>query len=204
MTDLDPSEVATESVDDRLPAVRSAILPAPDGSESRPPSRTHGGVVRHTRSPHWLLDQLPVGLLDGDFFVRFVSLFQQLGESLLEDADNVEHVADLSVAPDAMVRWLGSWIGMPAIDPSLPVPLQRRIVSSSAQTLTWRGTKSGLTRFLALTTEGPAEVTDGGGIWREGDAPADTAWVRMNVESTGWLSEPDFVALVRDEIPAHL
>ena len=49
-----------------------------------------------------------------------MSIFQELGESLLEDADNVDNVADLSVAPDAMVRWLGSWIGVDAVDPSLP------------------------------------------------------------------------------------
>ncbi len=41
-------------------------------------------------------------------------------------------------------------------------------------------------------------------MWREGDAPLDTAWVRLTVASTGWLSEPDFVELVRDEVPAHV
>ena len=41
-------------------------------------------------------------------------------------------------------------------------------------------------------------------MWREGEAPADTAWVRMTVESTGWLAETDFVELVRDEVPAHV
>ncbi|MGX7681843.1 phage tail protein [Jatrophihabitans sp. DSM 45814] len=162
------------------------------------------GVRSAPRSPQWLLNQLPVGMLDSDFFVRFVSLFQELGTSLLENADNVDNLPDVSVAPDAMVRWLGSWIGLTSLDPSLPEELQRRIVDGSAQTLTWRGTVVGLRRFLELTTGGPAEVTDGGGVWREGEAPEDTAWVRMSVDTTGWLSESDFVELVRDEIPAHV
>jgi phage tail-like protein len=156
------------------------------------------------RSPQWLVNQLPVGMLDGDFFVRFVSIFQELGTSLLENADNVDYLADVSVAPDAMVRWLGSWIGTEAIDPSLPDELQRRIVAGAAATLTWRGTATGLKQFLELTSGGPAEVTDGGGVWRDGEAPADTAWVRMRVESTGWMPETDFVELVRDEVPAHV
>jgi phage tail-like protein len=156
------------------------------------------------RNPQWLVNQLPVGMTNSDFFVRFVSIFQEIATSLLENADNLENVADVAVAPDAMVRWLGSWIGIEAIDPSLPGELQRRIVSSSSQTLTWRGTEQGLRRFLELTTNGPAEVVDGGGVWREGDAPSDTAWVRMTVASSGWLSEPDFVELVRDEVPAHV
>ena len=50
-------------------------------------------VVKPRRSPQWLLNQLPVGMLDGDFFVRFVSIFQELGGTLLEDADNIEYLA---------------------------------------------------------------------------------------------------------------
>ncbi len=156
------------------------------------------------RSPQWLLNQLPVGMLGSDFFVRFVSLFQEIATSLVENADNIPNVIDSGVAPPEMVRWLGSWIGVDSLDPSLPDELQRRIVRSSAETLTWRGTAAGLRRFLELISGGPAEVTDGGGVWREGDAPRDTAWVTMTVESTGWLPEPDFVALLRDEVPAHV
>ena len=156
------------------------------------------------RSPHWMLNQLPVGMLDSEFFVRFVSIFQELGETLFADADNVDNVVDLSVAPLPMVRWLGTWLGAEGIDASLPDPLQRRIVGSTAQTLAWRGTVTGLRRFLELVSAGPAHVEDGGGIWRDGEAPADTAWVRMSVDSTGWLSQADFVSLVRDEVPAHV
>lgn len=161
-------------------------------------------VQRSSRSPLWLLNQLPVGMLDDEFFVRFVSIFQEIGTSLLANADNIDYLADASVAPDAMVRWLGSWIGTEAIDPSLADTLQRRIVAGAAATLAWRGTASGLTRFLELISGGPAEVSDGGGVWRDGEAPADTAWVRMRVESTGWMPERDFVDLVRDEVPAHV
>jgi phage tail-like protein len=161
-------------------------------------------VSRSNRSPHWLLNQLPVGMLDADFFVRFVSIFQEIGSTLLEDADNIDNLVDVSVAPEPVVRWLGTWIGAESIDESLDDAVKRRIVAGAATTLTWRGTVHGLRRFLELTSGGPAEVEDGGGVWREGEAPADTAWVRMTVESTGWLDEADFVDLVRDEVPAHV
>lgn len=167
-------------------------------------ARLPADVRTQPRSPQWLLNQLPVGMLGSDFFVRFVSLFQEVATSIVENADNIPNVIDTGVAPPEMVRWLGSWIGVDSLDPSLPEELQRRIVRSSAETLTWRGTAAGLRRFLELISGGPAEVTDGGGVWREGDAPSDTAWVTMTVESTGWLPEPDFVALLRDEVPAHV
>jgi phage tail-like protein len=190
------------SDDDTLPAVRDAIPAVREAGVRQQP-----GYPRGVRSQHWMLDQLPVGLLDGEFFVRFVSLFQHLGDSLLANADNVEHLADLSVTPDPMVRWLGSWIGIDALDPSLDTALQRRIVGGAAQTLAWRGTWAGLVTFLAKTTgsdEADIEVVDGGGIWRTGDAPADTAWVRMKVPTLGWLEQQDFIELVRDEVPAHV
>jgi phage tail-like protein len=151
-----------------------------------------------------MLNQLPVGMLESNFFVRFVSIFQELGDTLLGDADNIDNIADLTIAPLPVVRWLGSWIGIDGIDASIPDELQRRIVASTTETLAWRGTAAGLRRFLELISGQPADVVDGGGVWRAGDGPTDTAWVRMTVMSTGWLPEADFVALVRDEVPAHV
>jgi phage tail-like protein len=162
------------------------------------------GVQTTVRSSAWLIEQLPNALLDTDFFVRFVSIFQELGESLVANADNMENVLDFSVAPAELVRWLGSWIGVEGIDEELPEELQRRIVESSADTLAWRGTARGLQRFLELISGGPAVVEDGGGVWRAGEAPSDTAWVRLEVESTGWMPEDDFALLVQDEVPAHV
>ncbi|MCL2781298.1 MAG: phage tail protein [Actinomycetia bacterium] len=168
-----------------------------------------GAALRTTartsaRNANWMLTQLPVGMVEADFFMRFVSIFQEIGSSLIDDADNIDNVVNLSVAPAPNVPWLGSWIGINTVDPSLPIDLQRRIVASAADTLAWRGTVAGLTRFLELTSDGPVEVTDGGGVWADREAPDDSAWVRMRVQSTGWLGEADFVALVRDEIPAHV
>jgi hypothetical protein len=47
-------------------------------------------------------------------------------------------------------------------------------------------------------------IEDGGGVYGEGEAPRDGAWVRVRVPSTGWLTDEDFLRLVRDEIPAHV
>lgn len=163
-----------------------------------------GGQTRPQRSPRWMLDQLPVSMLDHDFFVRFVSIFQEMGGSLLEDADNIEHVANTTVSPSPMLPYLASWIGVETIDDSQPESLQRRIVAGAAKTLTWRGTARGLRSYLELISEGPADVEEGGGIWRAGDAPEDTAWVVMRVQSTGLLELTDFVDVVRDEVPAHV
>jgi phage tail-like protein len=167
-------------------------------------SRVPDGRARPRRDPNWMLQQLPVAMASEDFFVRFVSIFQHVGGTLLEDADTIDHILDLTVAPPPMVRWLGSWIGLRALDESLPESLQRRIVESAARTLAWRGTAYGLRTYLELITGGPVVVEEGGGIWRTGEAPTDTAWLRLRVESSGMLAEAELVEVVRDEVPAHV
>lgn len=173
-------------------------------SHTLPRVRRDSRVGPPARHPQWLINQLPVGMLQSDFFVRFVSIFQELGSVLMEDADLVRHIADASVTPVPMISHLASWIGIDTIDKSLPEKLQRVILASSAKALAHRGTVHGLRGYLEMLSGGPAEVLDGGGVWSEGEAPADVAWVRMTVQGTGHLSEDEFVAMVRDEIPAHV
>ena len=152
----------------------------------------------------WLLGQLPMGMLDDDFFVRFVSIFQHVATSMLEDVDNLENVVDVTVAPEPVVRGLGSWLGVQSIDASLPHELQRRIVQDSSKMLAWRGTRRGLETFLELVSGMPVEIDETGGIFAEGEAPVGTPVVRIRMESTGWVPEQDFVALLRDELPANV
>lgn len=156
------------------------------------------------RRDDWLLAQLPVGMLEDDFFVRFVSLFQEVATTLLEQADGIDHVLDVTVAPDPLVRYLGSWIGADEIDPALAVEVQRRAVQTASRTLAWRGTRRGLQDFLEMLSRGPAEVVDSGGVWPEGAAPPSQPKVTLRVATTGGMTDADFLALVRDEVPAHV
>ena len=75
--------------------------------------------------PRWLVDQLPVGMLEDEFFVRFVSIFQDLADTYVDAIDSVPSTMDLSVAPPDFVRWLGGWIGLDSVDPGLPLLAQR-------------------------------------------------------------------------------
>jgi phage tail-like protein len=165
-------------------------------------------MAMKTRRPDWLVSQIPMGMLeldpDNDFFLRFASLFQELAESLVADADNIPNVIDPTVAPDSMVRFLGSWIGVANIDSSLPDELQRRIVREAGQILAWRGTKRGLKQFLELVTGAPAEIEESGGVFAEGEAPTRSPFVRMRVRSAGWATETDLVTLLEDQIPANV
>jgi len=156
------------------------------------------------RRDDWLLNQLPMGMLEDDFFSRFVGIFQNVSTTMLDGVDNLDNIVDVTVAPEAVVRWMGAWLGVESIDSSLAHELQRRIVRESGKILAWRGTKRGLTGLLELMSGGPVTVEESGGVYPEGTSPGEAPFVRMHVESTGWVSEEDFVTLVRDELPAHV
>ena len=152
----------------------------------------------------WLTDQLPLAMLDDDFLVRFLGIFHTLADTYMLQVDNIEHVVDTTVAPDAMVRAMGAWIGVPPVDPSLPDEVQRRIVREHGQMLQWRGTGMGMRHLLEMVTDAPAEILDSGGVYPEGEAPDNPAHVKIKVESSGWTTEDDLLDLVRSELPASV
>src|SRR5262249_60149922 len=90
-----------------------------------PLGKASGG--RALRRDDWLRNQLPMGMLEDNFFARFVGIFQNIATSYLEDVDNFDNIVDVRVAPTPLVPWLGSWIRAPAIDSSLPEELPRRV-----------------------------------------------------------------------------
>ena len=150
----------------------------------------------------WLLNQLPMGMLDDDFLLRFVSLFQDVATTVFDQIDTLEHQLDPAVAPPTMLRELGRWLGEDRIDETLPVPLQRRLVMEAGKLLSWRGTARGLSTLLEVLTDRPVEVLDDGGVYREDQVADGVGHVVVRVQTTGLTSEEHLVELVRHELPA--
>ena len=158
----------------------------------------------HRRPPDWLLRQLPVGMVQDDFFRRFVSIFQEVAGSFLDAADSMEHLVDRTVAPTPALSWLASWIGNDVVDPSLDEDVQRQLILATGRALMWRGTRRGLEQWLTVVSGGPITLEESGGVYREGDAPWSPPVVRIRVEGTGWLADEPFVRVVLAELPAHV
>lgn len=152
----------------------------------------------------WLIDQLPVAMLDDEFLVRFLGIFQEVADTFIVHADNMEHLVDVAVTPDPMVRFMGAWLGARSIDPSLDVADQRRIVREHGRMLPWRGTVRGLRQLLEMVTGAPALVADSGGVYAEGDAPPNAGHVHIEVQSLGWATDDDLVALIQADLPASV
>ncbi|MET0144921.1 MAG: phage tail protein [Ilumatobacteraceae bacterium] len=156
------------------------------------------------RRDAWLLHQLPVAMAEDEFLSRFLSIFQDVADTVVGQIDNLPHMFDPTVAPPTMVRTLGRWIGLDWVDPSLPDALQRRIVREYFSMLRWRGTKRGMRQLLELVSGAPAVVEEAGGVYVEGDTPAGIGHVVLRVESPGWGTDADLLRIVRAELPASV
>jgi phage tail-like protein len=164
------------------------------------------------RPKDWLVGQLPLGLFEDDLLRRFVSIFQTIGDGLLDQVDNLGHLLDPAVAPTPMVRFLGQWLGEEALQGELDDLVARRWVAAGPELARWRGTARGLSMLLELVTGAPVVVTDSGRVSVEGRAaePTDAAEVRqpapvvIRVSRMGALGPADLEALVRRELPAHV
>lgn len=151
-----------------------------------------------------LVDQLPAPLAEDDFLRRFVGIFDELSRSVQLTLDGLGLVIDPSVAPPVFVRWLGGWLGVDSIDPSMPELRQRELVRAMGRFLWWRGTATGLRGMLEMVTGGPAEVVDSGGVHLRREARESPRQVWVRVDGTGWTTEEHLLALVRAEMPADV
>ena len=151
----------------------------------------------------WLTGQLPMGVREDDFTVRFATIFERLAESIRADADNVEYVADSAVTPLPVLAYLGRWMGIDLVDPRLDPDHQREVVEALGHTLTRRGTAGALQELLEALTRGQVWVTDSGAVIGDEDVPTYRP-VDVHLSRLGHLRMHEVEAIVRAEVPDHV
>ena len=167
-------------------------------------------------------DYLPACLSEDPFLRDFLRIFDDVANTVDSQVSGLEHLFDVSVAPDHMVRWLGSWLGIDDIDSSIPIERQRLWVEKMGTLLWWRGTRTGLRGVLGLSTGRAVDVVDTGGVYPrhapvqarsrlETTAPAPVAPTRHNprhvhvwVEDVGRTTDEHLLAVLRRELPAEV
>jgi len=132
---------------------------------------------------------------------RFVRIFEDIGGGIRGRIGRFHQDLDPGVAAPEFLRWMAGWLGM-ALDPSLPEEHQRSLVRAAGPMFPLRGTKLGLQSLLEAFTQSKVEISDGGGVFTAGAAPAATNQVTIRVSSTGAISEQHLLELVQREVPA--
>lgn len=148
-----------------------------------------------------LVDQLPRTMAEDQFLRRFLHVFEDVSDTVAERIDVLDCYLDVGLAPIEFVRWMGAWLGV-AVDPTLPEPRQRELVRAAGQLHGRRGTRAWLERMLGALTGALVEVTDSGGVFEAGRAPAARPQVTIEMEHDGGLGEQRLLAFVHGEVPA--
>jgi phage tail-like protein len=148
-----------------------------------------------------LRGQLPMVMAADPLIPSFLMAFEDILDTLEGHVDMQPHVLDPTVAPLEMVRWVATWAGF-EVSPSLPPERQRLLVQAAGNVVRWRGTREGLTMLMEAFTGGEVEVTDGGGVFAQGEAPERTTRVTVHLSQAGTLDDTQLVGLVRDQLPA--
>ena len=140
------------------------------------PGQPMRGTVPGLRSPLPLADTLP-GLLRTDLFAEgLCSSFDEVLAPVLLSLDGFSAYLDLATAPEDMVEWLATWMGM-SVDPNAELPTQRELLQASGELHARRGTRRGLELAVQSELGVPVQVVEtGAAAWSSqpgGDLPGD-------------------------------
>lgn len=156
------------------------------------------------RRSDWLADQLPAALRADPFLCRFLRIFQEVSDGVQVHAHALVDIVDVSVTPVEMVRWIGTWLGIDSVDPSMPDERQRRLVRGMGRLAPWRGTARGLQALLELVTGATVRVEDSGRVVVPGEAVTDRRFVWVDIENAAGCTDEYLTALVAAELPPNV
>lgn len=152
----------------------------------------------------WLVDHLPMVLRADPFLCRFLGIFQEVTDGVQVHAHALVDIVDVSVAPPEMVRWIGSWVGVDSVDPSIEEARQRRLVRGIGRLLPWRGTAYGLQSLLELVTGSAVHVADTGRVAAAGEPVHEHRFVWVDIEDAKGSSHDYLAALIAAELPPNV
>lgn len=99
---------------------------------------------------------LPAVYREVDFIGRFIKIFEQAVEPIIQSFDIMWANLDSLTAPQALLPFLAHWVAWP-IDPMWDLPQQRRLIRHAVEIYRWRGTRKGLRFYLHLYTGLPLD-----------------------------------------------
>lgn len=99
---------------------------------------------------------LPTIYREVDFISRFIKIFEQAFEPVIQSSDVMWANLDPLTSPQALLPFLAYWVAWP-IDPIWDLNQQRRLIRRAVELYRWRGTRKGLRLYLHLYTGLPLD-----------------------------------------------
>ena len=99
---------------------------------------------------------LPVLYREVDFIGRFMKIFEQAFDPVIQSFNVMWANLDPLTAPQALLPFLAHWVAWP-VDTIWDLNQQRRLVRRAVELYRWRGTRKGLRLYLHLYTGLPLD-----------------------------------------------
>lgn len=102
------------------------------------------------------MEFLPVLYREVDFIGRFMKIFEQAIDPVIDSFNVMWANLDPLTAPLALLPFLAHWVAWP-VDPIWNLAQQRRLIRRAIELYRWRGTRKGLRLYLHLYTGLPLD-----------------------------------------------
>ena len=94
---------------------------------------------------------LPILYREVDFINRFIAIFEQAFEPVVNSFNSMWANLDPLTCPQALLPFLAHWVAWP-VEPHWSLNHQRRLIRRAVEIYRWRGTRKGLRLYLHLYT----------------------------------------------------
>jgi len=146
------------------------------------------------------LQYLPPRYQEMAFMGRFLLIFESILGPLERMIDDLDLYFDPLVAPEAMLPWLATWLGL-TLDGHLTVAQQRALLRAAAQLYKLRGTLSGMSEVVQLCTGVVPEIIEPGSP--QSTLPPHVFKVIVRVAEPDKLDRPLLERMIALQKPAH-
>lgn len=132
----------------------SLSIYANQGSSSHPIQESNFELNVRPRSTY--TDFLPTVYQEVDYIHRFIQIFEQAFDPVVNSFTSMWAHLDPLTAPQAMLPFLAHWVDW-SIDVELDLTYQRRLIKRAVEIYRYRGTRKGLRFYLHLYTGLPLD-----------------------------------------------
>jgi phage tail-like protein len=102
------------------------------------------------------MEFLPILYREVEYIGRFMKIFEQAFQPVINSFSNMWANLDPLTAPQALLPFLSHWVAWP-VDSVWNLNQQRRLISRAVELYRWRGTRKGLRLYLHLYTGLPLD-----------------------------------------------
>lgn len=148
------------------------------------------------------LAYLPPPYQEAEFIGRFLMIFESILGPIEGTIDQIAHYFDPRLAPEPLLRWLASWLGV-ALDEHLSLRQQRELVKSAALLYRWRGTRRGLSEYLRICTGAEPLIVEPGDRIAGAELPPFVFAVILDVPDPDQVDRTLIERIIDAQKPAH-